>query len=975
MKKKSTALIVIFMVSFLVTSAFAQSAGDYRSLANGNWSATATWETYNGASWVPAATAPTGTENITVDDSVTVDVAVVVTGSVKVEGSGWLTVGAGSVTFDSGSTYEHARNGGAFPTATWNANSTCLVTGVTGSAPDNSVQNFYNFTWNSTNQSSNLDVSWSGNTIGGNLTVASTGGTNQFRLTSSGDYADTIKINGDVVVTAGVLTATGSSSTMNYDVLVNGSINVTGGSFALSRGSGGTVDWTLLGDLTISNAELRTSNNASKFIFTATDTQQVSFSSVTYTGTINYDVDSSATINIVDGPDTVDVAVNGTVTNINGDILTTGVLSFENNAVYRHARDGGSIPTARWREGSTCEITGMLGQTPSNGNQNFYNFTWNCANQSGNRNLGWNNITIGGDITVINTGGGRWQMTAPPTGESATVTIMGDIIQSGGNFTSNGTSNGNTTIVINHHGNVIVTGGNFSVSRGSQGNGSGTTDWYLYGENFSLTDATTQNSNPGSATFVFAGTTRQNLSLTNVTVTALPVRVAPGAILNLGTSQIGGSGEFRVNAGATLETANAGGLDSAVQSSAVNIFDTTGNYVFNGTVAQITGVSLPASLNKLTIDNAAGVTLSDDVRVDDTLSIVNGDLDLNGNNISLGANGVISETGGKIVGTTGKLSATMNVGTPTNVNVGGLGAVITADKDLGNTMVERYHSAPIRGENQGILRYYNIVPGQNNTGLNATLRFYYEESELNGIAEGNLTMFKSADGSDNSWFYVGGIANTTENYVELTGISDFSYWALGDIASPIPVELTSFTSSTDGRIVTLNWSTATESNNRGWNIERRMKNDKNAFGEWLTVGFVAGAGDNTELASYTYKDKSIPAGIYQYRLKQIDYNGAFSYSDIVEADVTGPVEFALFQNYPNPFNPETVIRFEAPASSFVNLSVYNTIGEKVATIVNEQVEKGVHLWRFDGSNLSSGIYIYRLTTGDKVFIKKMMLIR
>jgi len=217
--------------------------------------------------------------------------------------------------------------------------------------------------------------------------------------------------------------------------------------------------------------------------------------------------------------------------------------------------------------------------------------------------------------------------------------------------------------------------------------------------------------------------------------------------------------------------------------------------------------------------------------------------------------------------------------------------------------------------------------------------------------------------------------NSKFNYVVLSGIGDFFYFTLGDVNNPLPIELTSFIASADGKFVTLNWITASELNNQGWDVERRIKNDKNNFSDWIKNGFVKGSGNTTESVSYTFSDKNVTSGIFQYRLKQIDFNGTFAYSNIVEVEINGPTEFALFQNYPNPFNPETVIRFEVPVTSFVNLTVYNAVGEKVATLINQQMEGGVYLWNFNASNYPSGIYIYRLNAGDKVFTKKMMLIK
>ena len=144
----------------------------------------------------------------------------------------------------------------------------------------------------------------------------------------------------------------------------------------------------------------------------------------------------------------------------------------------------------------------------------------------------------------------------------------------------------------------------------------------------------------------------------------------------------------------------------------------------------------------------------------------------------------------------------------------------------------------------------------------------------------------------------------------------------------------------------------------------------------MKLGFIEGSGNSTTNREYSFIDKNLNSGTYRYRLQQVDFDGTVSYSDIVEVEFNQiPEEFALYQNYPNPFNPSTKINFDVPASAFVNVSIYNSIGEKVATVVNEQMEAGSYSVRFDATNLASGIYIYRLTANNQVFTNKMMLIK
>ena len=193
--------------------------------------------------------------------------------------------------------------------------------------------------------------------------------------------------------------------------------------------------------------------------------------------------------------------------------------------------------------------------------------------------------------------------------------------------------------------------------------------------------------------------------------------------------------------------------------------------------------------------------------------------------------------------------------------------------------------------------------------------------------------------------------------------------------SIVPVELTSFTANVVGSSVELNWTTATELNNSGFEIERSEDNVS-----FEKIAFVPGFGTTTEPKSYSYTDQSVNGGTYYFRLKQIDFDGSFVYSDVVEVDVTLPSIFALEQNYPNPFNPSTSIQFSLPVDAQVAIGIYNLVGEKVVEVASGNFAAGSHKVTFNASTLTSGIYFYQLdATGSdgKTFssVKKMTLLR
>ncbi|MBE2280455.1 MAG: S8 family serine peptidase, partial [Ignavibacteriaceae bacterium] len=191
------------------------------------------------------------------------------------------------------------------------------------------------------------------------------------------------------------------------------------------------------------------------------------------------------------------------------------------------------------------------------------------------------------------------------------------------------------------------------------------------------------------------------------------------------------------------------------------------------------------------------------------------------------------------------------------------------------------------------------------------------------------------------------------------------------VASEVPVELMSFNAISKNGSVELNWLTATETNNEGFEILRKAEGESN----WSTLGFIRGQGTTTEPVSYSYIDNILKPGVYYYRLKQKDFDGTISFSQEIEADVTAPVEFALEQNYPNPFNPSTTIRFALPVDSKVSLIVYNHIGEQVAQLINSDLKAGFHETTFNAAGLSSGIYFYKLNAGSNSATKKLILLK
>jgi len=186
----------------------------------------------------------------------------------------------------------------------------------------------------------------------------------------------------------------------------------------------------------------------------------------------------------------------------------------------------------------------------------------------------------------------------------------------------------------------------------------------------------------------------------------------------------------------------------------------------------------------------------------------------------------------------------------------------------------------------------------------------------------------------------------------------------------VPVELISFSVSIIPTGVELNWSTATELNNDGFEIQKKTDN-----GEFISIGFVKGQGTSTQKNDYSFIDKNTNSGKYLYRLKQIDFDGNYEYSNVLEVDFNTITTYTLEQNYPNPFNPSTEINYTLEKSGNVTLKIYDSLGSLVATIVDGFMRAGKHSVKFNAKDLTSGVYFYRIETDNFTSTRKMLLIK
>ena len=253
--------------------------------------------------------------------------------------------------------------------------------------------------------------------------------------------------------------------------------------------------------------------------------------------------------------------------------------------------------------------------------------------------------------------------------------------------------------------------------------------------------------------------------------------------------------------------------------------------------------------------------------------------------------------------------------------------------------------------------------------------------------DGNVVIVNSYSTPPGSWRSVNGGVSWTPISISSPGYQVVSVDSMTEYAAQgggfykldapwfVPVELTNYTASLINRDIILNWTTATELNNKGFEIEQSF--DNNNFSE---IGFVPGFGTTSESKSYSFKISDAPSGVQYYRLKQIDFDGTYEQYNSIEVDVPIVQEFALYQNHPNPFNPSTTISFSLPVESNISIKLFNILGQQVATIANSDFQAGSHKIEFNGQDLSSGTYIYTLEAkgvDGKNFIstKKMLLLK
>jgi hypothetical protein len=352
---------------------------------------------------------------------------------------------------------------------------------------------------------------------------------------------------------------------------------------------------------------------------------------------------------------------------------------------------------------------------------------------------------------------------------------------------------------------------------------------------------------------------------------------------------------------------------------------------------------------------STSLTLYTDLQVSGVLNFQSGLIQLNGYQLQLTGSAILqgeSETS-RISGTTGGsvTASAMGVNDPDQLNIGDLGAMLTSSANLGTVTIARSHmpaSNPGDSKEQGIQRTFLIQP-ENDASLNANLRFYYFDAELNGNDPGTLGLWKSTDGVN--WSLIGAdVINTTDKYVEKDGLADLSYWTLSGAGNPLPLTLETFTVTCAGSYASVQWQTGEESNLDYFGVERSPDGSS-----WTTIGKVPATNDPTG-SVYVYKDLQ-PPGTAFYRLQIVDRAGNMSYSPVFRG---GCSEIAMpFILYPNPAEGQTVAQLSVRQTVMATVLILDINGQQVYKAPWD-LQPGMNQLILPLYGLASGNYIVKV---------------
>lgn len=849
----SLGILVVALTIFFNLSdskkAIADSNGDYRSKQNGNWSASSSWEKFNGSNWVNASSAPTSAD--------------------------------GEITIRSGHT----------------------------------------------------------------ITLATNATVDQLTVSSGG----TLTLNANLTLNNGAETDLVVSGTLNNSATLTGSASssiVINGTYILNSGGNTTLNSSVT--ITINDGGLYRKDGGSQ------------------------------------------------TTSVNHWIINSG-------GVYQHNMNGSTLPMGTWNTGSTCHITGVTNSIPSNLGQNFFHLIWNCPSQNQKRNLSSALTSVGGDFSLVSTGTESLQLSQSSNmilnvsgnfnlqggtlylteSGDPTINVTGNYLQTGGslNMTDAASSTGSGNPVMNVDGNFSISSGTFNMSQYTGSNSNYGTGTLNLESDFSFTGGTITETatNAGKGQINFQKTGIQSVTDGGAISNLIHFSVAASSTLNLGSAVLSGSGNFTLAANAGIMIGSSMGITSSSTTGNVKVtgsrsYSSLANYTYNGTTAQATGNGLPSTVNNLTFDNEAGVTLSSSTITSGSLSLSKGIVTTNSNTLTLGTSasstGTLNSLNGYVNGNfkrwiahsaiSGILfpvgsSSFNNTASISFVNAPSSGGTLTSSFSVADpgslglpveddsVMIPHTNGYGYwvitsgNGLNGGV---YNIeLTGNGFEGINdpASLRILYRSSGTN-------TWFLNGNHTDGAGTSSGPIGKRNE----INGFGEFTFG--GTNGNSLPITLVYFSVKNYEDYILTEWQTAAEINNDYFTIERSANGT-----DFEEIGTEDGAGNSTMLLNYSFNDDDPKSGMSYYRLKQTDYDGKFSYSDLVNVNRDlNAMEVVRFS--PNPVHTFAEIELNQNATN-ASLLVYNISGQ----VVQQNTNLSGEIILFERNDLPSGTYIYVIT--------------
>lgn len=786
-------------------------------------------------------------------------------------------------------------------------------------------------------------------------------------------------------------------------VLAGGTLNITSNTFTVNNGVG--TDIQVDGNFTVTSTIVLNSN-----------------SRIDVNSSLIFKAGSVLTRNTGSG-----IYIYNRVKNEGGTVPTVSSFWYaQTGGTYEHAINGGTIPSVSWSTNSTLEITGSTTAVPSAINQTFQNFTWNCPSQITDLNLGGSMTTVNGTFNLTNTGtasifldqqgnnntlnvNSDFNMTGGKiylcVNGSTTLNISGNLNVSGGYFSFNlsgGTAYGNTSASIYLTGNVNVTGGIVDMTQCSANNSlKGTGQIFLKGNlNVFNPGLITETSSASRGQINFNGTsTNQTTEVSNNITNQIDYFVLSGAVLQMDDRILPGAGDFTLNSGGGLQIGSAEGISSTgnsgnVQCTGTRSYSTSADYTYNGVVTQISGNGLPSQVRNLTLNNNSNCTLSYSSSVSQTLSFISGLWIASNDTLTLGINtstlGTLSRISGHVVGNfrrwvTNSIVSNIlfPVGTMTNYN--GANFSFTTSPSSGGSITCNFIAS-------GFIATLGL-PLLDAGDLCSNIGYgYWSLGAANGFSGGTWSVNLMANGfpaifdytvlhafrrtnTSTSWLINGthaaGTGSNSSPVVNRNGMTLLgNYGITSGSANPLPIELVFFKAKASNNAVELNWKTASEVNNDYFTLERSRDGI-----EFSSIGTVQGAGNSTHALNYSSNDYSPLKGIAYYRLRQTDYDGKTTTSDIQKVNLTDDgMDHAISIETlgPNPFGDEFKVSYYTNRTGDVSIEIFNIEG-KVLYKAYQLSTEGMNQFTFtDGTRLLEKEYILRISHSGGAAVKRLI---